>query len=272
MTWSKQNLVTLPGGYDVYKCDVCGYKAKYGGLNRPRGCPKCAKNVVDDKPFGWWSPLTVKHVCIKCGGEAAIVPKEGHPLSDYWNLQQIATEGLFYCVAGCTEQTTVRKIEERRLKKTLNILFVSGDNAFRSYAAEVIAKQLKKKGKHPYYRYMNIASAGISDLAYKHKTISDEVIKALKEFGYSNDGARTKQVDKAWMKWSDIVYYMDNTQLDPLRLLRRQTGRKVLPSIVPLGGFDRDDRPIPIVKCLMGSKVSIMKTIRLIEKKILQHL
>ena len=97
MTWSKVNLVTARDGSDTWECTDCGFKKKYFGLRRDLYCPKCKATPV----FGCWSTKTSK--CGFCESKMIVCPKEGHPNSEYWNLQQNKEENLYVCPKGCLE-------------------------------------------------------------------------------------------------------------------------------------------------------------------------
>jgi len=93
--WAKKNLVTLKGGGDIYKCSQCKYEKKYIVLGSvPPDCPKCTGKELAEQPPSWWSSLNPSKC--QCGRVATIVPRTGHPLSEYWKYERPG-EFLWYC-------------------------------------------------------------------------------------------------------------------------------------------------------------------------------
>jgi len=101
--WFKKNLVTMKGGYDIWKCTECGYEEKTI-LNRKCDCPECSKKDLKGKPLGWWRTISSKNKrCPKCKRKGKVVPKKGHPLSAYWIEQIRNDESLMCCTHKCLE-------------------------------------------------------------------------------------------------------------------------------------------------------------------------
>ncbi len=58
------------------------------------------------KTLGWWSFSETPSACPKCGEAGVHVPKEGHELSEYWDLQtECGPEDWLVCCPGdCKEE------------------------------------------------------------------------------------------------------------------------------------------------------------------------
>lgn len=67
---------------------------------------------IDYEVEGCWSSLTSKTKCRNCGTLLEEVHKEGHPNSDYWELQQHAKERLICCPNNCSVIIAENKIKE----------------------------------------------------------------------------------------------------------------------------------------------------------------
>lgn len=112
MAWNKKNLASNKDMTDTWGCDICGFQNNYHIGQRPIECPKCDKK----RPAGWWSRRKGSE-CI-CGTKGKLVPKEGHPNSEYWRLQREDEELLYYCPAGCLDGENCQDII-KRLRKEL---------------------------------------------------------------------------------------------------------------------------------------------------------
>ena len=82
MSWNKKNLVSNKDLSDTWECTECGFTANYKLGQRPVECPECLKK----KPMGWWTRSASD--CSICGAKGKLVPKEGHALSEFWQLQR----------------------------------------------------------------------------------------------------------------------------------------------------------------------------------------
>lgn len=116
MTWQKQNLVTQKdseGYYDEYRCSACGFKKRYYSFVRETICPKCSTRT---NIMGCWHQGKLPSVCPYCNSEMVECPKQGHPNSQFWNLQRGDYEKLMICPKGCSEDGKTR-FEEWDLTK-----------------------------------------------------------------------------------------------------------------------------------------------------------
>lgn len=113
MGWSKKNLVSNKDMTDTYECSDCGYTANYRLGEIRVSCPECMK----EKPLGWWSVVAEGSPCI-CGVKGKKVPKQGHILSEFWELQRGDDESLYYCPEGCLDGESLQDVV-RRLRQEL---------------------------------------------------------------------------------------------------------------------------------------------------------
>ena len=72
--------------------------------------------MAKEDVFGWWTTRksfsTQDQKCSKCKVDMEEVPKEGHPNSKYWELQQHKDEVLVACPKRCLEgEHLIRNIE-----------------------------------------------------------------------------------------------------------------------------------------------------------------
>lgn len=70
------------------------------------------KEKIDYEVEGCWSGLASKTKCRNCGTLLEEVPKEGHPNSDYWELQQHSKERLICCPNNCSIIIAEKKMKE----------------------------------------------------------------------------------------------------------------------------------------------------------------
>jgi DNA-directed RNA polymerase subunit RPC12/RpoP len=113
----KVNLVTQSdknGTYDERECKNCGRRFKIRGIEVPSviaGKCKVSKEVYDklmkEKAsvviFGGWITATAKIKCTHCGTKLELCPREGHPNSKFWKLEQNDGMELYICPKGCPE-------------------------------------------------------------------------------------------------------------------------------------------------------------------------
>ena len=117
MAWHKKNIVSNEDGTDTWICTECGFKEDYRIGYRSLTCPQCMKKKI----LGWWSiKEPVLNRCSICGCKAKIVPKEGHELSEFWNLER-NNEKLYYCPDGCLDGENSKDVI-RRLRKDIKEL------------------------------------------------------------------------------------------------------------------------------------------------------
>lgn len=116
MAWQKKSIVSNKDLTDTWECTECGFKANYKMDSIPVRCPQCMKKKV----FGWWSIKEQVNHCDICGGLAKIVPKEGHLLSGFWELER-NNEKLYYCPHGCLDGESSKDVIQR-LRKEIGVL------------------------------------------------------------------------------------------------------------------------------------------------------
>ena len=73
---------------------------------------KIKKEEIDYEIEGCWSGLETKHNCRCCGALYVTVPKEGHPNSHFWELQQHSKERLVCCPNNCSVIVAEKKMKE----------------------------------------------------------------------------------------------------------------------------------------------------------------
>ena len=95
--FEKLNLVTTDKG-DHLQCPK-GHKFWWQPIVRPNNCPKCQKKLkktTKDVMSGCWSGGEASP-CETCGETQILVPREGHPNSKYWDLEQDDGMKLYAC-------------------------------------------------------------------------------------------------------------------------------------------------------------------------------
>lgn len=74
------------------------------------------KKNLNEEIEGCWTGLDTKGKCRNCGSLLKEVPKEGHPNSNYWELQQHGKEILACCPNNC-----LLSVAENKIKKFLKV-------------------------------------------------------------------------------------------------------------------------------------------------------